>query len=98
MSKKITAYIAGKVTGEPRHTCSMKFGTLQKTLMSGGYTTIVPLDIVPPDSDWPAAMRICIAALMTADVLHLLPDWSDSRGARLERDIALRLGIPIVYH
>ena len=42
-------------------------------------------------------MRFCIGLLLECDELHLLPCWQDSQGARLERDIAMRLNIPIVY-
>lgn len=97
MNTKKKIYIGGKVTGLPIHEASMKFGTVQKLLQAQGHTTIVPLDLVDSGTDWAAAMKICIAALVGADELYLLPNWSESRGAILERDIALRLSIPITY-
>ncbi len=92
------AYIGGKVTGLPRHEATHHFGTVQKKLQEEGYDTVVPLDLVEDGMEWNKAMRICIAALVQCDELHLLPNWQDSNGARLERDIAQRLGMNIVYH
>ncbi len=91
-------YIGGKVTGLPRHQATQLFGTLEKKLQEQGYETVVPLNLVESNMEWQAAMRICIAKLMECDELHLLPNWQDSNGARLERDIAQRLGMNIVYH
>lgn len=97
MKNPKTIYIGGKVTGLSRIEASHKFGAVQRPLIQEGHRTIVPLDIVPKDASWEVAMRICIAALMTADELHLLPNWNESRGAMIERDIAMKLNIPIVY-
>ena len=43
-------------------------------------------------------MRICIHHLTQADEVHTLPNWTDSRGAWMEVDIAHRLGIPVIHH
>lgn len=47
-----------------------------------------------PDSVWLDGdldiLRRCDAVLMT-------PDWERSAGARAERDLALKLGIPVLY-
>lgn len=97
MSNKKTIYIAGKVTGLSRIEASHKFGRKQKELMDQGHTTVVPLDIVPHQSSWEEAMKICIPALLQCDEVHFLPCWNESRGAIIERDIAMKLNIPIVY-
>jgi Domain of unknown function (DUF4406) len=36
--------------------------------------------------------------MLQCDEVHLLPCWNESRGAQLERDIAIRLGMNVVYH
>lgn len=41
---------------------------------------------------WEEYIRTDIEALMTCDAIVLLPDWRDSRGARLEYRIAAELG------
>jgi hypothetical protein len=42
-------------------------------------------------------MKEDISALLTCDAIYLLKNWGDSRGARIERAIALELGIKIIY-
>lgn len=88
--KKI--YIAGKVSGLPIHEVTMKFGTAQKKLENKGYEVINPLAVVNDwDTDWNTAMRKCIAALTDCDAICLLPDWKESKGARIENSIAQHL-------
>ena len=95
MKKKI--YIAGKISGEDIAVCTMKFGKAQKEIESQGFEVLNPLEIVGTwDTTWEDAMKKCIAALMTADAILLLPDWVDSRGARIEQDIANRVKIRLL--
>lgn len=107
IAPKKLAYIVGKVTGEPAHLCSVKFGSRERSLREKGYNVINPLALVATvcgdddqwlKTDWQSAMRICIAAMMAADEVHILSDWQQSKGAMLERDIAVRMGIKVVYH
>lgn len=60
--------------------------------------------VLPPEMEgkpahevWVAYMRICIAQLMTCDRIALLPGWENSKGARMELDCAVRLGMPVLY-
>lgn len=41
-------------------------------------------------------MRVCITHLMECDAIYMLKDWKQSRGARLEHFIALKLGMRII--
>ena len=106
MNQNKSAYIAGKVTGIPAHLCTAKFGQKQKELEQQGYKVINPLAVVADAVEhseqwlkmpWQTAMRHCIAAMMQAEEIHLLHDWSESRGAIIEHAIAGMLGIKIVY-
>lgn len=91
---KPVAYICGKVTGEPIAQCTMKFGGAQKKLEADGYHVLNPLEVVGDfHLSWEQAMKLCIAALLTADVVVLLPDWRQSRGALLEVNLAKELKI-----
>lgn len=46
---------------------------------------------------WQDYMKNDLAVLLTCDEIHMLPDWKDSRGAKIEHQLALDLGIKIVY-
>ncbi len=45
---------------------------------------------------WEQYMKNDIATMLTCDEVHFLPDWEDSKGARLERYIAEFLKMKIV--
>jgi len=87
-----TAYIAGKITGLPKGIVKDKFNTMARQLSGMGY------QVVKPDAVTDDAVRNDIKKMLECDEVHLLSDWQDSRGAQLERDIALRLGMQVVYH
>lgn len=89
-------YIAGKVSGELIADCTIKFGAAQKDIESLGYQVINPLAVVNDwHTPWQKAMKICIASLMSCDAIVLLPCWQDSTGAKIERQLAEDLDMPI---
>lgn len=51
----------------------------------------------PPCKSWEAYMRMAIAQLVTCDGIALLPGWENSRGAKLEMDLALQLRLDVVF-
>lgn len=95
MKKRI--YIAGKVTGEEREVCWPKFQKVKFNLEALGYEVINPLEVVCADETcWDTAMKKCIAALMTCDMIYLLSDWRESKGAKIEHKLAKSLNIEIL--
>ena len=93
-----TAYIAGKITGLPKGQVIDKFNTMATKLTGMGYNVVKPAAIHDDVASWDAAVRSDIKKMLECDEVHMLPDWQESRGAQLERDIALRLGMELVYH
>ncbi len=91
-------YIAGKVSGEPIATCTMKFGSMQKKLETLGYQAVNPLEVVGTwQVTWHQAMKSCIKALVDCDAVLALDDYDKSQGAKIELDIAEDLGIPVFF-
>lgn len=89
-------YIAGKVTGLPLHEVTMKFGEAQKTIELLGFEAINPLALINDwKCDWSVAMKKCIKALLDCDAIVILPDWEQSKGAKIERQLAEDLDIQI---
>ena len=96
LMEKRTVYIAGKVTGLPYTEVYAKFKAKQLELEADGYEVVNPCEITPADAEWQAAMRICIKALVQCDSICLLPDWYLSDGAKVERSLALTLGLTTI--
>ena len=55
-----------------------------------------PATQIPSSSSWEQAMRRCLSEITNYDTVVMLPGWNASRGARLERDVALACGIHVV--
>ena len=89
---KKTIYIAGKVTGLPMEEVVTKFEAAEQKLIQDGYEVVNPLKVVDNfEATWNDAMRKCIIALMGCDEIFLLPDWGDSKGAKVEYALAYNL-------
>jgi hypothetical protein len=93
-----TAYVAGRVTGLPHDEVATKFNHIAEQLNGQGYRVVRPLAVYDASQTWDEAIRGDIKRMLDCDEVHLLPDWQESRGAQLERDIAVRLGMQVVYH
>ena len=92
-----TAYIAGTINGLQNDKVNNKYNVITNQLSNMGYQVVSPR--VGDDSKtWEIAVHHDIRKMLDCDEVHLLPDWQKSRGAQLERDIALRMGLPVVYH
>ena len=55
-----------------------------------------PAAQIPSSSSWVQAMHRCLSEITNYDTVVMLPGWNTSRGARLERDVALACGMHIV--
>ena len=93
-----TIYIAGKVSGLPEEQVREKFERAASELKEQGHIVMSPVSIDERAEDWEGTLRNDIKTMLDCDEVHLLPCWQESRGAQLERDIALRVGMNIVYH
>lgn len=95
----MTVYLSGPMTGLPEHN-HPAFEAAAERLRSQGVQVISPHEITPPRVGpwtWEAHMRADLAALLTADVIVLLPGWETSRGAQLEKTVAEAIGLSVVY-
>ena len=55
-----------------------------------------PAAQIPSRSSWERAMHRCLSEITNYDTIVMLPGWSVSRGAKLERDVALACGMHVV--
>lgn len=92
-------YISGKISGLPLKNVIEKFKFHAVFLELKGHEPINPIDINPFDEtkDWYDYMCNDIAALLKCDAIYMLKDWGQSRGARIEYQIAKELGLHILF-
>ena len=86
-------YIAGPMTGLPDLNYPA-FNAEAARLRAMGHHVENPAENPKRDS-WQGYMRLSIAQLVTCDAVALLPGWENSDGAKLEVDIARKLGLTV---
>jgi Domain of unknown function (DUF4406) len=70
------------------------FNTEAARLRALGYHVENPAENPePPCKSWEGYMRLALTQMLTCDTIALLPDWDDSRGARIEYRLAVSLGM-----
>ena len=74
-------YIAGKITGEPKY--KEKFLKAEEYFAKDDYIVLNPA-ILPEGMSSETYMNICFPMIREADLVAFLPNWRESRGAKLE--------------
>lgn len=91
-------YISGKVSGLDLEEARAKFQLAEVRLRKGGFDPVNPMKINPtPGLTWEEYMVEDIKHLFKCKSILMLPCWGESKGARIERAIALEHGIAVVY-
>jgi len=92
-------YIAGKITGLPYEKVVEKFNERSEIIRSRGHEPVSPIDVSPfkPSKEWHDYMIDCIGALLMCDGIYMISNWGQSKGARIEYQIAKELGLPIFF-
>ena len=87
-------YVIGPVSGiENDNRPAFEEAALE--LERAGYDACVPHWFIPAGTDWELAMRRSVEMLVKCDGVAALDGFGQSRGARLEADLAAGIGIPV---
>ena len=87
-------YISGKITGDPKY--REKFQTAKENLEKLGHIVLNPAQL-PEGMTATDYMRVNFAMIDVADIVVFLPDWRDSKGARLEHAYCEYIGKQMIF-
>lgn len=88
-------YLSGKMTGLPLMNYPA-FHAEAARLRELGYEVENPAENPQQDS-WAAYMKQSCAQMLTCDAIAVLPNWSLSKGARIEVQLAAQCGMEFFY-
>jgi hypothetical protein len=91
-------YISGAITNNPN--AKAQFDKAKQTLLelNKGYEPISPMDLPHyHNQKWSSYMREDIKALMDCKGIYLIEGWKESKGARIENELAESLDFKIIY-
>lgn len=88
--------LVGKVTGLDRVMCEDKFNAMERKLRIAGHDVVNPMRLVPIDTSYEDAMRLCLRSLTEVDAIAIHKDWVDSKGARCEYLVACSLNLKVL--
>jgi len=92
----VTVYIAGAITSEPNY--AALFEAAEKKLRKMGLIPINPVTLNHAhDKTWLSYMREDLAALVRCSKVYALSNWQQSKGATIEVNLAISLGIEVIY-
>lgn len=91
-------YNSGKISGLNYFDVQVKFEEADDEIRSLGAKPVNPLNkwLVPESSPWILHMILDILLMLTCKQIYLHKDWEESRGAKIEKKIAEKLGYKIV--
>ena len=89
-------YIAGPMSSLPAFNYPA-FNAEARRLRDLGHEVENPAENpVPPCGSWTGYMRMALRQLVECECVALLPGWTDSKGAVIERNLAQALKMPVM--
>ncbi len=90
-------YISGPITSDDKEQQARNieaFFAMREKVVALGHEPVNPTEVPSKDDSWLSHMRADIIELMQCDAYVTLLCWRESRGARIEVELADALGIP----
>ena len=96
-------YLSGKITGREKEDYTRQFARAESFYKTGGFDVVNPVKIgeevlkINPKAEWQDFMIRDLEALRTCTHIALLEGWEDSKGAKMEKAEAEKMGLEIMY-
>lgn len=89
-------YISGPITGHSRERVEREFAEAEVVIRQGGHEPVNPLDNgLPQSATWHEHMRADLRMLLECDAILMIGNWPCSRGASIEMELAIGLGMNV---
>lgn len=97
--RKKKVYLSGPITSLPLEDARRIFESAEEFIEKLGHTAVNPMkNGLTPESTWEEHMKRDLAMLLECDTICMLPNFRESKGAMLELDVAIALGMnPLRY-
>lgn len=97
--KNLKVYLSGPMTGLPNKNKD-EFDRYAFTLRTKGFLVVSPVEMDDnPDQGYDnvyyRCLKAAVAAMLTCEVVVILPGWKESKGAVVEVDLANSLKMPV---
>ena len=91
-------YISGQITGLELEEAKVLFEEAEILLLERGYIPINPMKLNPhtDGKTWKEYMLDDLDALFDCEAIYLLDNWQESKGARIEYQIAKEMDMVIL--
>lgn len=91
-------YISGAIAHHDLKERMDTFDRAAAVLEKSGYTPVNPFNNgVPQSEHWTKHMRRDMGLLVQCDYIYMLKGWEQSKGAKLELDVASSCGIKVLF-
>ena len=91
-------YVSGKISGLPYDEVKTRFDDCQALLESIGFEVVNPLTMgLNQEAKWEQHMVKDIELLLSCDSIYMMDNWTESTGAGIEYDIAIRIGMDVWF-
>lgn len=92
-------YVSGKITGLYLPDAIKNFKETSKKLEKLDFEVINPMELVKKQNGWKWIdyMKKDIKLLIECDAIFMMDNWVNSKGAKIEHDLAIGLGLKCFY-
>lgn len=92
-------YLSGPITSLPLEDARRIFESAEEFIAKLGCIAVNPMkNGLSPESTWEEHMKKDLAMLLECDTICLLPNFRESKGAMLELDVAIALGMGVLKY